>query len=273
MGCIWCHCATFLTVLSVCVPPKNSGLTDGFLEIFKERVGNVPLFRAGSSGSALVPWQDKILVLVPSSLIYDGTWVLCIICGQLDEFGEQFSWSFELGCHGQCSLHQCSNPGREFPSLCPVPLLHGAFVFRQRSVNLLHHKAESLPQKSDLGLLMPYNLWLHKHFCFCGLGSSSQSEYSWRRGGRGRKCEECCFKCVTLQPSCARRGFVTGFFWIKLCWVISFINLHKILMKKSLALKPRKISNFLLSSLELYSGAFQYLLCHFLKILFYDKEE
>lgn len=51
----------------------------------------------------------------------------------------------------------------------------------------------------------------------------------WER----QKCEECCFKCVTLQPSCGRRGFVTEYFWIELCWVISFINLHKKLMKKS----------------------------------------
>lgn len=50
--------------------------------------------------------------------------------------------------------------------------------------SLLGLKAECLPQKRDLRLLMPYNLWLHKHFCFCGLGSSSQSEYSWKRGGR-----------------------------------------------------------------------------------------
>lgn len=132
--------------------------------------------------------------------------------------------------------------------------------------NLLGLKAEYLPQKSDLGLLMPYNLWLHKRFCFCGLGNSSQSEYSWRRGGRGRKCEECCFKCVTLQPSCGKRDFVTEYFWIKLCWVISFINLHKNLMKKIWLWhwnpEAEKISNFLLLSLVLYSGAFQYLLCH-----------
>lgn len=103
IGYSWCDCAAFLTVLSLCVSPKNSALTDGFLQVFKEHVGNRHCSGQDHQGSALVPWQDKMLGLVPSSLVYNDTWVLCIICGQLDEFGQQFWWSLELGCHGQCS--------------------------------------------------------------------------------------------------------------------------------------------------------------------------
>lgn len=226
IGYSWFHCAAFLTVLSVCVPPKNSGLTDGFLQIFQECVGNLPLFQGSD--------DQKMLVLVPSSLVNNDTWVLCIVCGQLDGFGQQFWWCFELGCHGQGNLHQCSRPflAEHFHPHPSAPCCYLCLGKDPGLGNLLGLKAECLPQKSDLRLLMPCNLWLHKHFCFCGLRNSSQSEYSWRRGGRGRKCEECCLKCVTLQPSCGRRGFVTEYFWIELCWVISFINLHKNLMKK-----------------------------------------
>lgn len=160
-------------------------------------------------------------------------------------------------------------PGWEFPSCPSAPCWHLCLGKDPGLGSLLGLKAECLPQKNHLRLLMPYNLWLHKHFCFCGLGSSSQSEYSCRRGGRGRKCEECCLKCVTLQPSCARRGFVTEYFWIKLCWVISFINLHKNLMKKSgfgtETQKNKQLFTFI-CTVEL-------LWCHFWRILFYNKEE
>lgn len=93
--------------------------------------------------------------------------------------------------------------------------------------------------------------------------------------GEGRKCEECCFKCVTLQPSCGRRGFVTEYFWIKLCWVISFINLHKNLMKKSgfgtETQKNKQLLPFITGAMQ---WSFFNIYCAiFKKILFYDKEE
>lgn len=141
----------------------------------------------GHQGSALVPWQDKILVLVPSSSAYNDTWVLCIICGQLDGFGQQFWWS--LNWVAMDSVASISAPIFSWLRISHVSRL--SVLWRHLCLgkdpgleSLLGLKAECLPQKRDLRLLMPYNLWLHKHFCFCGLGSSSQREYSWKRGGR-----------------------------------------------------------------------------------------
>lgn len=51
--------------------------------------------------------------------------------------------------------------------------------------NLLGLNAKYLLQKSVLRLLIPYNLWLHKHFCFCRLGNSTAHELSSAEGEVG----------------------------------------------------------------------------------------
>lgn len=128
-------------VLSVCVPPRILVWLMDFCR-FSRNMWEMPVFRAGSSGLCLgtLAGQNPVakknyLVSVPSSLVYNDTLILCIIHGQLDELGQQFWWSFELGCHGHCSLHQCSNSflAKNFHpcvlSLCSMV----AFVLGQRS--------------------------------------------------------------------------------------------------------------------------------------------
>lgn len=142
VGYSWCHCASFLTVSFLCVFLTRilAWLMD-FCR-FSRNMWEIPVFRAGSSGlcSATLTGQNPMakknyLVSVPSSLVYNDTWILCIIHGQLVELGQQFWWSFELGCHGQCSLHQCSNSflAKNFHPCVQFLCSMVAFVFRQRS--------------------------------------------------------------------------------------------------------------------------------------------
>lgn len=97
-------------------------------------------------------------------------------------------------------------------------------------------KSHFFPPETDwrlLSPLIPCNLWLHKDFCFCRLGNGTTHEMSSSEGEAGEAVSvKSAVLNVTLQPWHGRRGFMAEYVWIKLCWVISFINLHKNLIKK-----------------------------------------
>lgn len=190
MGYEWCQCAAFLTALSVCVPPKNSGLTDGFFADFQVACGKHASVQCRVIRALL--WclhRTKSWFWCPAVMfrMTHGCFASSVDrwMGLDSSFDDHFNW-VAMDSVAPISAPTISCLRISIHVSCPSALSwHLWHLDKDPGLgNLLGLKAEYLPQKSDLRLLMPYNLWLHKHFCFCGLGSSSQNEYSWRRGGR-----------------------------------------------------------------------------------------